>query len=100
MTDQTDQKALVPDAVPASVISDILERNPELHGIGTYEYGWFDKNDVGANAKRGLDEDVVRDGLSENLDFQYVRDDLLGLAIDIWVNERNVVVASDDIPQS
>lgn len=61
MTDQTDQKALVPDAVPAGVISDILERNPELHGIGNYEYGWADKNDVGANAKRGLDEEVVRD---------------------------------------
>ncbi|WP_309071144.1 Fe-S cluster assembly protein SufB [Arthrobacter sp.] len=61
MTDQTDQKALVPDAVPAGVISDILERNPELHGIGNYEYGWADKNDVGANAKRGLNEEVVRD---------------------------------------
>lgn len=61
MTDQTDQKAMVPDAVPAGVISDILERNPELHGIGNYEYGWADKNDVGANARRGLDEEVVRD---------------------------------------
>ncbi|GAB3554921.1 Fe-S cluster assembly protein SufB [Arthrobacter tumbae] len=61
MTDQTDQKALVPDAVPASVVSDILERNPELEGIGTYEYGWSDKNDVGANARRGLSEEVVRD---------------------------------------
>lgn len=61
MTDQTDQKALVPDAVPAGVLSDILERNPELEGIGTYEYGWSDKNDVGANARRGLSEEVVRD---------------------------------------
>ncbi|GAA2176115.1 Fe-S cluster assembly protein SufB [Arthrobacter parietis] len=61
MTDQTDQKALVPEAVPAGVLSDILERNPELEGIGTYEYGWSDKNDVGANARRGLSEEVVRD---------------------------------------
>ena len=34
---------------------------PELDGIGTYEFGWHDKNDVGKNAKRGLTEDVVRD---------------------------------------
>ena len=29
--------------------------------IGTYEYGWHDKNDAGATARRGLNEDVVRD---------------------------------------
>jgi Fe-S cluster assembly protein SufB len=34
---------------------------PELDGIGTYEFGWHDKNDAGTNAKRGLTEDVVRD---------------------------------------
>ncbi len=34
---------------------------PELDGIGNYEFGWHDKNDAGANAKRGLTEDVVRD---------------------------------------
>jgi Fe-S cluster assembly protein SufB len=34
---------------------------PELDGIGTYEFGWHDKNDAGKNAKRGLTEDVVRD---------------------------------------
>ena len=33
---------------------------PELDGIGTYEFGWHDKNDAGKNAKRGLTEDVVR----------------------------------------
>jgi Fe-S cluster assembly protein SufB len=35
--------------------------HPELEGLGTYEYGWADKNDVGANARRGLNEEVVRD---------------------------------------
>ena len=35
--------------------------HPELDGIGTYEYGWSDKNDVGANSRRGLNEEVVRD---------------------------------------
>ncbi|WP_144792407.1 Fe-S cluster assembly protein SufB [Kocuria palustris] len=44
-----------------TVISDILEKNPELEGIGTYEYGWADKDVAGASARRGIDEDVVRD---------------------------------------
>ena len=35
--------------------------HPELDGIGTYEYGWSDKNDVGANSRRGINEEVVRD---------------------------------------
>ena len=34
---------------------------PELDGIGTYEFGWHDKNAAGKTAKRGLTEDVVRD---------------------------------------
>lgn len=32
-----------------------------LEGLGNYEYGWSDKNDAGANARRGLNEEVVRD---------------------------------------
>jgi Fe-S cluster assembly protein SufB len=44
-----------------SVDNRIEELNPELAGIGRYDFGWADKNDVGANAKRGLNEDVVRD---------------------------------------
>lgn len=42
-------------------MTSIEELNPELRGIGRYDFGWSDKNDVGANAKRGLNEDVVRD---------------------------------------
>src|SRR5215217_3322672 len=57
MTDQLSEKAVAEN----TVISEILEKNPELHGIGNYEYGWADKNDVGANARRGLNEEVVRD---------------------------------------
>ena len=41
-------------------MTSIEELNPELQGIGRYEFGWSDKNDVGADAKRGLSEDVVR----------------------------------------
>jgi Fe-S cluster assembly protein SufB len=57
MTDQLSEK----NVAESTVISEILEKKPELHGIGTYEYGWSDKNDVGANARRGINEDVVRD---------------------------------------
>ena len=35
-----------------TTISDILEKNPELEGIGTYEYGWADKDVAGASARR------------------------------------------------
>ena len=34
---------------------------PELDGIGTYEYGWRDADTAGETARRGLNEDVVRD---------------------------------------
>src|SRR5262245_43965926 len=30
-------------------------------GLGRYEYGWADADTAGANARRGLNEDVVRD---------------------------------------
>ena len=38
-----------------------ISEHPELEGLGTYEYGWHDKSDAGASAKRGLSEEVVRD---------------------------------------
>src|SRR6478609_1284839 len=47
-TDQT-----VPNAIE--------ELNPELAGIGRYEYGWHDSDTAGASAQRGLSEAVVRD---------------------------------------
>ncbi|MGH3472441.1 MAG: Fe-S cluster assembly protein SufB, partial [Nocardioidaceae bacterium] len=42
-------------------MTSIEQRNPELEGIGRYEYGWADRDDAGASAHRGLDEAVVRD---------------------------------------
>ncbi|GAA2026562.1 Fe-S cluster assembly protein SufB [Catenulispora yoronensis] len=33
----------------------------QLEGLGTYEYGWADSDVAGAAARRGLNEDVVRD---------------------------------------
>ncbi|GAA1117648.1 Fe-S cluster assembly protein SufB [Nocardiopsis metallicus] len=35
--------------------------HPELEGLGTYEYGWADSDAAGATARRGINEDVVRD---------------------------------------
>ena len=55
MTDQ-----IAHQSTDAGVITEILEKNPELQGIGNYEYGWSDKNDAGANARRGISEEVVR----------------------------------------
>src|SRR5690349_23501695 len=33
----------------------------QLAGLGRYEYGWADSDTAGATARRGLNEDVVRD---------------------------------------
>jgi Fe-S cluster assembly protein SufB len=38
--------------------------HPELEGLGKYEFGWADPDLAGANARRGLNEEVVR-GISE-----------------------------------
>jgi len=35
--------------------------HPELDGLGRYEYGWHDPDVAGATARRGLNEDVVRE---------------------------------------
>ena len=54
----TDQQA--PSAKDPGVIAEILEANPELEGIGNYEYGWADSDAAGQDAERGLDADRVR----------------------------------------
>ncbi|MFK5635402.1 MULTISPECIES: Fe-S cluster assembly protein SufB [unclassified Ornithinimicrobium] len=41
--------------------TNIEERNPGLKDLGRYEYGWADSDVAGATARRGLNEDVVRD---------------------------------------
>ncbi|HEU0257483.1 MAG TPA: Fe-S cluster assembly protein SufB [Microbacteriaceae bacterium] len=41
-------------------MSDTLIDRPELAGLGNYEFGWADSDKAGANAQRGLSEDVVR----------------------------------------
>ena len=48
--------------------------HPELEGIGKYEYGWSDPDKAGATAKRGLNEDVVRDISSKKSEPQWMLD--------------------------
>ena len=48
--------------------------NPELEGIGNYEYGWADSDEAGQVAKRGLDEDVVRDISAKKNEPQWMLD--------------------------
>ena len=47
----------------------------------------------------GSDEDVIGDGLAKNFDTEDVGDDLLGLALDIRVDEGDVVIADDDVAE-
>lgn len=53
---------------------------------------------VGENAVRS-DEDVICDSLAEDLNLEYIRDNLFRLAVDIWVYECDIVVARDYISQ-
>ena len=39
----------------------VEEANPELAGLGRYDFGWSDSDTAGASAQRGLSEEVVRD---------------------------------------
>ena len=48
-------------ALSSPSLNEIEARNPELKGLGTYQYGWADSDSAGAIAKRGLSEQVVRD---------------------------------------
>jgi Fe-S cluster assembly protein SufB len=48
--------------------------HPELEGLGRYEYGWSDADDAGTNARRGLNEDVVRDISSKKAEPQWMLD--------------------------
>ena len=55
-------------------MTSIEDLNPELKGIGRYEFGWADTDVAGAAAKRGLNEDVVRDISSKKSEPQWMLD--------------------------
>jgi Fe-S cluster assembly protein SufB len=52
----------------------IEELNPGLKDLGRYEYGWADSDTAGATAKRGLNEDVVRDISTRKSEPQWMLD--------------------------
>ena len=52
----------------------IEQMNPELAGLGRYEYGWADSDVAGASATRGLNEDVVRDISAKKNEPQWMLD--------------------------
>src|SRR3954452_4776768 len=55
-------------------MTSIEELNPTIKGIGRYEFGWADETDAGADATRGLNEDVVRDISSKKSEPQWMLD--------------------------
>jgi Fe-S cluster assembly protein SufB len=57
-----------------SEIGTIDQRNPELEGIGRYQFGWSDSDTAGAAAKRGLSEEVVRDISAKKSEPQWMLD--------------------------
>ena len=61
---------------------------------------WVDEAALVGDGAIRADEDVVGDGLAEDLDLEDVRDDLLRLAVDVGVHERDVVVACDHVAES
>jgi Fe-S cluster assembly protein SufB len=46
---------------PTTPQAEPLTQEQALATLGTYEYGWADSDAAGASARRGLNEDVVRD---------------------------------------
>jgi Fe-S cluster assembly protein SufB len=46
---------------PTTVQSEPLSQEETLASIGNYEFGWADSDTAGTSARRGLNEDVVRD---------------------------------------
>ena len=55
-------------------VTSIEDLNPELKGIGRYEFGWADSDEAGATAQRGLNEDIVRDISSKKNEPQWMLD--------------------------
>jgi hypothetical protein len=62
-------------------------------GLGVHDAALVTEAHVAAG------QDVVGDGLAEDLDAQDVGDDLFRLALQVWVHERDVVVGADDVAE-
>ncbi|MDT5034928.1 MAG: Fe-S cluster assembly protein SufB, partial [Micromonosporaceae bacterium] len=52
----------------------MITQAEQLAGLGSYEYGWADSDAAGAVARRGLNEDVVRDISGKKSEPQWMLD--------------------------
>jgi Fe-S cluster assembly protein SufB len=52
----------------------IITQADQLAGLGNYEYGWADSDVAGATARRGLNEEVVRDISAKKNEPQWMLD--------------------------
>ncbi len=52
----------------------VEQRNPGLKDLGHYEYGWADSDVAGATARRGLNDEVVRDISARKNEPQWMTD--------------------------
>ena len=59
----------------------------------------MDKTTLICDCTIRADENVVRDRLTEDFDLEDVRDDFLRLAINVWMYQRNVVIAGNYVPK-
>ena len=55
-------------------MSDVLIDRPEINSLGQYEFGWADSDAAGASARRGINEEVVRDISSRKDEPETMRD--------------------------
>jgi Fe-S cluster assembly protein SufB len=46
---------------PGGHLSEKIIDRPELDDLGTYEFGWSDSDKAGQSARRGINEEVVKD---------------------------------------
>ncbi len=52
----------------------VEQMNPELEGLGRYQFGWADSDEAGSVAQRGLNEAVVRDISGKKSEPQWMLD--------------------------
>src|SRR2546425_2702215 len=55
-------------------MTDQLTQDQQLAALGRYEYGWADSDVAGAAARRGLNEEVVRDISAKKNEPQWMLD--------------------------
>lgn len=60
---------------------------------------WVDDSSLVGECHVRSDQDVVGNGLTENLDAENIGDDFLGFALNIWVDKCDMVVTDDYVSE-